>query len=218
MIIYKVKEFIEKLELALKSNTVYASGGFGACLNNKGQLERYCKNSPDLKKIITKRAEEGNCFAFDCIGLIKGILWGWNADPNAIYGGANYASNGIPDTGTSGILKYCYDITDDFSNIIPGELLWLDGHVGVYAGDGMAYECTPAWDCKVQKVECWNVKKTGKGRKWAKHAKFNSIDYTDVVDPLKVVVSGFKTKEECSKFKSALSTLIFSTSASIKIE
>ena len=218
MFIYTVKQFFEKLELALKSNTVYGTGGFGACLNNKNQLERYCKNTPELEKVIRERAAKGDAFAFDCVGLIKGILWGWNANTSSIYGGAEYKSNGVPDTGCSGMLSRCSDVSSDFSKIIPGELLYMDGHVGIYAGDGMAYECTSAWDKKVQKVECWNVKKTGRGRKWEKHGKLPWIDYSGVIEPLKVVISGFKTKDECSKFKSALSTLLFDTSASLTIE
>ena len=31
-----------------------------------------------------------------------------------------------------------------------GEMVWMDGHVGIYIGDGLAVECTPSWANKVQ--------------------------------------------------------------------
>ena len=29
-------------------------------------------------------------FGFDCVCLIKGILWGWNGNLNHVYGGATF--------------------------------------------------------------------------------------------------------------------------------
>ena len=34
---------------------------------------------------------------FDCVILIKAILWGWNGNKNHAHGGANYGSNGVYD-------------------------------------------------------------------------------------------------------------------------
>lgn len=208
----KVNDFISKLNKALNSNTVYATGGFGASIGNyPSQLDRCYKNTLNkcgktyAEKVKTA-AKTKPCFAFDCVGLIKGILWGWDAKSDDIYGGANYESNGVPDAGagSSGLISYCKDVSTDFSNIIAGEMLWLDGHVGVYVGDGMAIECTTGWDDKVQKVECWNVKKTGKGRKWTKHGKLPWIEYDS--QKYSVSINGL-TKLEAEEIQKALKVL-----------
>ena len=211
----KVSDFLKQLDLALKSNTVYGSGAFGASIGNfSSQLDRYYKNTYNkcgktyADKLKTA-AKTKPCYAFDCVGLVKGILWDWNAKAEDIYGGANYESNGVPDAGagSSGLISYCKDVSTNFSNIIAGELLWLDGHVGVYVGDGMAIECTTAWDDKVQKVECWNVKKTGRGRSWTKHGKLPWVDYTSQVKTYSVEIGGYKTKAEAEKMQTALKVL-----------
>lgn len=44
-------------------------------------------------------AASADTFGFDCVCLIKGVLWGWHGDKNAVYGGATYTSNGVPDIG-----------------------------------------------------------------------------------------------------------------------
>ena len=32
-------------------------------------------------------------YGFDCVNLIKGVLWGWSGDASKTYGGAAYKSN-----------------------------------------------------------------------------------------------------------------------------
>ena len=58
-------------------------------------------------KMINAASED--TFGFDCVCLIKGILWGWNGDKNATYGGAKYASNNVPDLGADSMIKKCPD-------------------------------------------------------------------------------------------------------------
>lgn len=188
----KVSKFIEQLNKALNSHTVYGSGAFGASIGNfSSQLDRYYKNTLNkcgktyADKLKTE-AKTKPCFTFDCCGLIKAILWDWDAVADDIYGGAKYESNGVPDTGagSSGLIKYCTDVSTDFSKIAVGEMLWIDGHVGVYVGDGYAIECTTGWDDKVQKTVVTNIKKAGTGehgRKWTKHGKLPWVDYSDPV-------------------------------------
>lgn len=79
-------------------------------------------------------------FLFDCVGLIKGILWGWNGSLTATYGGGKYASNGVPDVSDSGMIGVCSGVSADFRNIQVGEVVWLPGHIGVYIGDGLAVD------------------------------------------------------------------------------
>lgn len=182
----KVDKFIEQLNKALNSHTVYGSGAFGASIGNyPDQLNRYYKNTLEkcgqsyANKVKTE-ASKPPCWAFDCNGLVKAIIWHWDAKENAVYGGADYETEGLDDIGTGALIDACYDVSTDFSKISIGELLWISGHVGVYVGDGMAIECTTAWDDKVQKVEVWNIKKTGKGRVWTKHGKLPWIEYNTI--------------------------------------
>ena len=134
------------------------------------------------------------------------MLWGWNADRNSVYGGAVYKSNGIGDWSTEKFIEECTDVSEDFSNILPGELLWIKGHVGIYFGDGMAVESTTAWEDKVQKVECWNVKKTGRGREWTKHGKLPTVEY-EVKKTYQIVIGDFDDKADAEKIQSALKVL-----------
>lgn len=90
-------------------------------------------------------------FIFDCIGLIKGILWGWSGDMSRTYGGAGYATNGVPDIGADTMIAKCSEVsTTGWDKMVIGEAVWMSGHIGVYIGDGLAVECTPKWDCGVQ--------------------------------------------------------------------
>ncbi len=109
--------------------------------------------------------------------LIKGLLWGWSGDTSKVYGGAVYQSNGVPDIGTEAIIARCSGVSKDFSRVALGELLWMKGHVGVYVGGGLAVECSPAWENKVQITAC-NCKKSGyKTRNWTKHGKLPYVTY-----------------------------------------
>lgn len=178
----EVKNFVEILKkIATDYKTLYVMGGIGSPLTDKNK-QRYCNNydyNRDPKRTAMIQAATDDTFAFDCVCLVKAVLWGWNGDKNHIYGGATYKSNGVPDEGVNQMLDYCYDISDNFADIIPGEYLWMDGHCGVYIGDGLAVECTPKWDNKVQitAVENIGAKAGYNSRRWVKHGKLTFINY-----------------------------------------
>lgn len=120
-------------------------------------------------------------FIFDCIGLIKGILWGWSGDMSRTYGGAGYATNGVPDIGADTMIAKCSEVsTTGWDKMVIGEAVWMSGHIGVYIGDGLAVECTPKWDCGVQITAVGNIgSKSGYNtRRWTKHGKMPYVDYT----------------------------------------
>lgn len=74
--------------------------------------------------------------SFDCIGLIKGYEW-LNEDTGFI----RYASNGFPDVGANGMERAAtVKGTIDSLPEIPGLAVWMDGHIGVYIGDGAVIE------------------------------------------------------------------------------
>jgi peptidoglycan hydrolase-like protein with peptidoglycan-binding domain len=180
------KEFVEKaIDIAKNYKTLYVMGCFGAPMTDKNK-KRYCSNNKYNKDTARQKMINGassDTFGFDCVCLIKGILWGWRGNLNHVYGGASYAKN-IPDISIATMTgkKYSTGNSSDFSNITLGELLYIGtGHIGIYIGDGIAVECTPAWENKVQITAVGNIgTKAGYStRKWDKHCKANFIDYVD---------------------------------------
>ena len=164
-------------DIALHYKTVYVLGGFGAPMT--AAYKAQCvKNYAYNDRASTWNAS-ADTFAFDCVNLIKGILWGWDGDLAATYGGAKYASNGVPDIGANMMITKCGGVTRDFSKIEIGEVVWMDGHIGVYIGDGLAVECTPAWENKVQITAVGNIgAKTGyHTRTWTSHGKLPYVTY-----------------------------------------
>ena len=187
------EDFVKKAkDIAKNYKTLYVMGCFGSPMNDKNK-KRYCNNHSYNKKAArTKMIKNAtsDTFGFDCVCLIKGILWGWNGDKTKTYGGSNYGSNGVPDIGADTIIKssYCSGVSTDFKNIAIGEILWMSGHVGIYIGDGLAVECSPAWDNDVQITAVKNIgtKKGYNARKWTKHGKLKYIDYSSVEKPVEV--------------------------------
>ena len=168
------KEFLKRLELALNSKTAYMWGTFGMPITNDlitSKAKQYPYNYTTSRINKLKKLVPQDYFGFDCVGLIKGILWGWNADHSKTRGGAIYESNGVPDTNVTGFRKLCTDISSDFSRIEVGELVFMDGHIGVYVGEGYCIEATLT--SKYDGV----VKTKLDERKWIDHGKCNFIEY-----------------------------------------
>lgn len=175
-------EFVRRLkDAATNHKTLYIMGCFGAPMNATNK-KRYTSNNDYNKKperTAMINAASADTFGFDCVCLIKGILWGWCADKNKVYGGAKYASNGVPDIGADTMITVCKDLSTDFSKIVPGEAVWIKGHIGVYVGDGLAVECTPKWANKVQITACNRSVSGYNRRNWTKHGKLPYIEYVE---------------------------------------
>lgn len=180
--VIKASEFAKKLrDIALGYKTLYVMGCFGAPMNAANK-KRYCNNHSYNKQPARQRminAASDDTFGFDCVCLLKGVMWGWNGDKTKTYGGAGYAVNGVPDIGADSMINVCSNVSSDFSNILVGEAVWVKGHIGLYVGDGLAVECTPAWKNKVQITAVGNIgTKSGYNtRKWTKHGKLPYVEY-----------------------------------------
>lgn len=174
------------VDIAKNHKTLYVMGCFGAPLTG-GNVSRYCANHSYNKAaartaMIKAAADQSPpVYGFDCVNLIKGILWGWCGKASGTYGGASYAVNGVPDICADTMITYCTDVsTTGWASMVPGEAVWCSGHIGIYIGDGLAVECTPKWANDVQITAVANIgSKPGyNARKWTKHGKMPWVDYT----------------------------------------
>ena len=181
--VMKASVFVKKAQdIANNYKTLYVMGCFGSPMTTANK-KRYTTNNaynrqPSRTKMINNASSD--TFGFDCVCLLKGIFWGWNGSKNKTYGGATYNSNGVPDVNANQMYKsYCTNQSTNFKKIEVGEFLWMEGHIGVYIGNGLAVECTPAWKNKVQITAVGNIgkKKGYDTRKWRGHGKSVFIDY-----------------------------------------
>lgn len=179
--------------IATNYKTLYVLGCFGAPLNNSNK-KRYTNNYDYNRRSVRKEKimnASSDTFGFDCVCLIKGILWGWNGNKSHIYGGADYNISKIPgkcpDYNADQMIKQCTSISTDFSSIEIGEIVHIPGHVGIYVGAGLIAECTPIWKDGVQLTALLNISsKVGyNGRTWKEHGKLKYVDYGSSNEPNK---------------------------------
>lgn len=168
--------------IAENKKTLYVLGCFGAPMNASNKA-RYTSNLAFNAKSARKakiNAASSDTFGFDCVCLIKGLLWGWAGDASKQYGGSTYASNNVPDISANQLIEVCRDVSKDFSEIMPGEVVWISGHVGLYIGNGLVVECTYRWNDGVQITAAHNIgTKSGyNGRSWTKHGKLPYVEYS----------------------------------------
>lgn len=167
--------------VAKKRKTLYVMGCFGAPMTAKNKT-RYTTNhtyNRQASRIAKIKAASADTFGFDCVGLIKGLLWGWTGDRAKTYGGATYASHSVPDINADTMIQRCEGVTTSFSGIQPGEVVWTNGHIGIYIGNGLAVESTPSWSDRVQITAVLNIgAKAGyNGRRWKKRGRLPYISY-----------------------------------------
>lgn len=178
----KNTEFIQKAKnIATNYKTLYVMGCFGSPMTASNKV-RYSNNhsynkKPERTQMI--QAATASTFGFDCVGLIKGILWDWTGNKSRVYGGAAYQSNKVPDKNANQMIDLCADVSTNFENIVPGEVVWMKDHIGIYIGNGLAVESTPRWKNGVQITAVHNIgKKSGyNGRSWTKHGKLPYVVY-----------------------------------------
>lgn len=172
------KEFVSQAKTIVNMNTAYGKGTFGQkwtktlANQKKKQYPEFYTDS--VIASLNKKAEATPLYVFDCVGLIKGIMWGF---PNV-----KYKTNGLDDVSDQGLWdKYCTNKSKDFSNITPGEIMHIKGHVGIYIGDGKVIECTNKWSKNVL------VSSINKGdkyyRAWTEHGKFSLLTYEGLSTP-----------------------------------
>jgi len=190
-------EFVDKLKYIAKLDTIYVNGCFGAPMTEANK-KRYMNNTaynrqPDRSYRIASSMP--TTYGFDCCGLIKSVLWGFKAD-GTMYGGAIYCSNGVPDLGEDAIIQRCKTSTNFNLLDIPGAVVYIPGHIGVYIGNGLVVESSPKWFDGVQITACLNKGSISgyNGRKWSKWGLLPYITYedTEMVKKINVLCNGKK--------------------------
>ena len=178
------KAFVAKaLDIALHYKTLYVNGTWGWPMTqaNKARALKN-KNNQGTTRRAKIEAAGPDVFGFDCVGLWKGILWGWSGNKNAQYGGAGFApAHGVPDLNETSFFEAGYDFSTDFTKAVPGAMVWRTGHIGCYIGDGLVIECTPSWADGVQ-ITTLDQRKTAEGykyRSWTKWAKCLYLQYEE---------------------------------------
>lgn len=200
------EELIRRLKNIMFSfKTVYLWGVFGAPVTG-AVIANKSAQYPDFytkaKQAALRTTIGKGYFGFDCVNMIKAILWGWTGDPTKAFGGAKYVSNNVPDISADTMCTKFIHPSTNFSNIIPGEAVWMRGHIGIYIGEGVVIECTPSWANGVQITACLNIGPVNglKGRKWTKHGKLPYVSYeipiTKVERPVFKPIAVGKEKED----------------------
>lgn len=183
------------IAVAKNYKTLYVMGCFGAPMtaaNKTRYINHHSYNAQSSRKAMINAAS-ADTFGFDCVCLIKGLLWGWNGDASKTYGGAGYAVNGVPDIGADSMIKVCKDVSTDFSKIEVGEAVWMEGHIGIYVGGGLAVECSPKWANKVQITACNNTRSGYNTRNWTKHGRLPYVSYTGKTENVKTAGTSTNT-------------------------
>lgn len=185
-------------EILRHYNTCYLYGGIGQIVT-QSVVNAKAKQYPSFytsarKANYTQYINSSKRYwGFDCVNLYKSILWGWNGDESKSYGGAKYASNGVPDASADGLFSYCTSKSSTgWDNMMIGEALWMSGHFGLYVGNGKCIECSPRWN-RIGLGSSWGEEWNGvmltsvsncsnhptdlHTRKWSKHGKLPYIQY-----------------------------------------
>ena len=139
-------KFVEKAHDTIRYyETCYVMGGIGQLLSSYQRhqfMQQYGFNRSYQHLIPV----DTTCMAFDCIGLIKSILWGWRGDYSATgtsLGGGQYLANNVPDLNADNFFqRYCTFKSDNFrlEDMPVGALVYMPGHIGIYTGRGMVIE------------------------------------------------------------------------------
>ena len=160
---------------AWENNWGYVWGTYGNVLTQSlfdYKLEQYPEGVGNYKEFI-----EDNWLGrrtADCIGLIKG--YGWLDASDLTIG---YAENGVPDYGANQMYEYATrngTAGEDYGGMstmpeIPGLMLWKDGHVGVYIGEGYVIEAMG--------TKYGVVKTEVEGRGWSGWCKLPYLTYLE---------------------------------------
>lgn len=190
--------------LSLNNNSIYVYGTFGQLLTQALINQKVSQYSYNVKrkKLYEKALKSGNkIYAFDCVGLIKSYLWGG-------YGNVKY--NAKQDVSANGMLS----VAKKKGSIktlpeVPGILVQMDGHIGIYIGNKEVIECTPNKKFAKQKYGAGGVCKTKlSARKWTSWCECPWITYEDKKQETKKEENKTETKIKTKTVKALLGLIL----------
>lgn len=129
---------------------------------------------------------DGNKIYFDCNNLGKSIIWSSGSIANNYTKGHHSPVNnngGLGDWSPAQLKQYGNITNTDFSTLVPGEWLYMAGHIGYYIGDGQVIECTTDFgaNCVTQSQIDSSGRRNQNGgpywRSWESHGKVPWIRY-----------------------------------------
>lgn len=168
-------EFAEKAKAVANLKTMYAYGGIGQVasdMNKKGLATLYADND----RAAFWAFKDG--FYFDCICLVKSILWGFSGDLTKVYGGAKYLSNGVPDITVKQMFERCTEVCTDLSQVpIGAAVFYGTSHIGIYVGNNQVVQSNLYLDHDGVYIEPLN------NISWTSWGKLPYVEYTEVDDP-----------------------------------
>lgn len=130
-------DLVEWAKAAQEAGWGYVWGTYGQVLTRdrlEAKLEQYPDGVGAHEDFIRANWIGGR--TADCIGLIKGYSW-YNSETGEI----SYGTNGMPDIGANQMYAYAIEKgTVDTIPEIPGVLVWHEGHIGIYIGNGEVIE------------------------------------------------------------------------------
>ena len=146
-------------------------------------------------------------YSSDCNNLVKSTIWSKATLPKNkgefVYKKGQY---GLGDVSCEQLIALCNNQSTNFTKIIPGECLWMQGHIGTFVG-----EWTGKWDGKtytwntIEATSCWGTDgilatyTDAQGRRfnhkggtqagtWKKHGKLPFIEYPSEKTTYKTVI------------------------------
>lgn len=124
---------------AWNSGWGYVWGTYGNVLTESAldyKLQQYPDGVGKYEDFIRSHWLNGR--TTDCVGLIKGYGW---LDPDTLT--IRYGTNGMPDIGAN-TMYHNATTKGPISTIpeTPGLAVWMDGHIGVYIGNGEVIEAS----------------------------------------------------------------------------
>lgn len=166
---YTSKEFVEFVTSMDKAPYWYGTCCYKATDSLLASKQKqYPKQYIGYSSVFSEAIKNGSVVC-DCVGLIKGFFWSEGGQRVYEYkkNGGNLTlryAYGINDYGANGLFTYCkksgkYGSIDTLPEVA-GAILWKNGHVGVYIGNGMCQQAswmnTGCYQCKVSDTKFTN--------------------------------------------------------------
>lgn len=133
-------EFIDYIKNILNLNTVYMWGEYGRKVTSStinAKKAQYPSHYSDQRVKYLNTLVGRNYYAYDCAGLIKSY-WMSNYGANNVIYNSKYDKDAFDITVGNASEKGNIDMIPE----IPGLLLYMKGHCGVYIGNGNVIEAT----------------------------------------------------------------------------